>query len=124
MFLLSSINLQVPDGQLVAVVGQVGCGKSSLMSAFLGEMEKLSGHVNVRVSALRHKQSYDQSVCNRVHRCRIQMWMQLVANNFKHYSCKGRTGSLCLGLWMGLAACINFKALLNFCHICNLLLAR
>ena len=50
MFLFFSINLQVPDGQLVAVVGQVGCGKSSLISAFLGEMEKLSGHVNVRVS--------------------------------------------------------------------------
>ena len=45
-----SINLQVSDGQLVAVVGQVGCGKSSLISAFLGEMEKLAGHVNVRVS--------------------------------------------------------------------------
>ena len=52
-----SINLQVPDGQLVAVVGQVGCGKSSLISAFLGEMEKLSGHVSVRVSRLKCLQS-------------------------------------------------------------------
>ena len=45
-----SINLKVPDGSLVAVVGQVGAGKSSLISALLGEMEVLEGHVNVRVS--------------------------------------------------------------------------
>lgn len=31
---------------LVAVVGTVGAGKSSIISAFLGEMEKLSGRVN------------------------------------------------------------------------------
>ena len=34
----------------MAVVGPVGCGKSSLLSALLGEMEKLDGNVNVRVS--------------------------------------------------------------------------
>ena len=45
-----SINLNVPGGSLVAVVGQVGAGKSSLISALLGEMEVLEGHVNVRVS--------------------------------------------------------------------------
>ena len=30
-------------GELVAVVGQVGAGKSSLLSAILGEMKKISG---------------------------------------------------------------------------------
>ena len=34
----------------MAVVGRVGEGKSSLISAILGEMEKISGHVNVKVS--------------------------------------------------------------------------
>ncbi|ETE62698.1 Canalicular multispecific organic anion transporter 2, partial [Ophiophagus hannah] len=33
-----------------AIVGQVGCGKSSLVSALLGEMEKLSGDVAVKGS--------------------------------------------------------------------------
>ncbi|CAG0894697.1 unnamed protein product, partial [Darwinula stevensoni] len=41
------VDLQIPSGKLVAVVGQVGSGKSSLLSAFLGDMEKVSGLVNV-----------------------------------------------------------------------------
>lgn len=47
--MLKDINLTVPDGFLVAVVGSVGAGKSSLCSAILGEMEKQSGRVNVKV---------------------------------------------------------------------------
>ncbi|KAL3887247.1 hypothetical protein ACJMK2_027191, partial [Sinanodonta woodiana] len=42
---LKNITLEIPEGKLVAVVGQVGSGKSSLISAFVGEMEKLSGKV-------------------------------------------------------------------------------
>jgi ABC-type multidrug transport system fused ATPase/permease subunit len=45
---LSKMNLKIKQGQLVAVVGQVGAGKSSLLSAILGEMEKLQGRVTVR----------------------------------------------------------------------------
>ncbi|KAK2714333.1 hypothetical protein QYM36_008785, partial [Artemia franciscana] len=45
---LKDIGLEVEDGSLVAVVGQVGTGKSSLISALLGEMEKIKGHVNVK----------------------------------------------------------------------------
>lgn len=47
-----SINLTIPKGQLIAVVGTVGAGKSSVISAMLGEMEKLSGEVNVDVSKM------------------------------------------------------------------------
>lgn len=46
---LRNINLQVEQGQLVAVVGTVGSGKSSLLSALLGEMEKINGRVNTKV---------------------------------------------------------------------------
>lgn len=35
----------LPAGQLTMIVGQVGCGKSSLLLATLGEMQKLSGAV-------------------------------------------------------------------------------
>ena len=50
MFCYCSINLEIGDGKLVAVVGQVGCGKSSFISALLGEMEKNEGRVKVKVS--------------------------------------------------------------------------
>lgn len=43
---MKNINLQINDKSLTAIVGTVGSGKSSLVSAFLGEMEKTSGRVN------------------------------------------------------------------------------
>uniref|UniRef100_A0A2K6SMF9 ATP binding cassette subfamily C member 8 n=1 Tax=Saimiri boliviensis boliviensis TaxID=39432 RepID=A0A2K6SMF9_SAIBB len=42
---LSNITIRVPQGQLTMIVGQVGCGKSSLLLAALGEMQKVSGAV-------------------------------------------------------------------------------
>uniref|UniRef100_A0A8C6P2J7 ABC-type glutathione-S-conjugate transporter n=1 Tax=Nothobranchius furzeri TaxID=105023 RepID=A0A8C6P2J7_NOTFU len=47
---LKRINVRVPRGSLVAVVGHVGSGKSSLLSAMLGETEKRSGQVTVKGS--------------------------------------------------------------------------
>uniref|UniRef100_A0A673CCE7 ABC-type glutathione-S-conjugate transporter n=1 Tax=Sphaeramia orbicularis TaxID=375764 RepID=A0A673CCE7_9TELE len=47
---LKRINFHVPRGSLVAVVGHVGSGKSSLLSAMLGETEKRSGSVTVKGS--------------------------------------------------------------------------
>ncbi|XP_053206592.1 ATP-binding cassette sub-family C member 3-like [Panonychus citri] len=44
---LQKINMQVKPGSLVAIVGSVGSGKSSLLSAILGEMEKISGRINI-----------------------------------------------------------------------------
>uniref|UniRef100_A0A914V1R6 ABC-type glutathione-S-conjugate transporter n=2 Tax=Plectus sambesii TaxID=2011161 RepID=A0A914V1R6_9BILA len=45
---LSNITMSAPKGHLLAVVGKVGAGKSSLLSAVLGEMEKLKGYVGMR----------------------------------------------------------------------------
>ncbi|XP_060581167.1 multidrug resistance-associated protein 1-like isoform X5 [Ruditapes philippinarum] len=47
---LKNINLEVPEGSLIAVVGTVGTGKSSLLQAMLGEMEKLRGDVTIKGS--------------------------------------------------------------------------
>ncbi|XP_036797961.1 multidrug resistance-associated protein 1 isoform X1 [Oncorhynchus mykiss] len=47
---LKRLSVRIPDGSLVAVVGHVGSGKSSLLSALLGEMEKLEGSVSVKGS--------------------------------------------------------------------------
>ncbi|KAE9000792.1 putative ABC transporter C family member 15, partial [Phytophthora rubi] len=46
--LLNHVNLTVKQGDLVVVHGSVGSGKSSLCSALLGEMNKLTGNVFVR----------------------------------------------------------------------------
>ncbi|XP_041074963.1 ATP-binding cassette sub-family C member 8-like isoform X1 [Polyodon spathula] len=42
---LSNIDIRIPYGQLTMIVGQVGCGKSSLLLAALGEMQKISGSI-------------------------------------------------------------------------------
>ncbi|XP_015781936.1 canalicular multispecific organic anion transporter 2 [Tetranychus urticae] len=44
---LKNINMNVKPGSFVVIVGSVGSGKSSLLSAILGEMEKVSGLVNI-----------------------------------------------------------------------------
>uniref|UniRef100_A0A914ULK3 ABC-type glutathione-S-conjugate transporter n=1 Tax=Plectus sambesii TaxID=2011161 RepID=A0A914ULK3_9BILA len=45
---LKDINILAPKGNLIAIVGKVGAGKSSLLSAVLGEMDKLRGYVGSR----------------------------------------------------------------------------
>ncbi|KAJ6666237.1 hypothetical protein lerEdw1_000509 [Lerista edwardsae] len=43
---LSNIDIRIPSGQMTMIVGQVGCGKSSLLLAILGEMQNLEGKVH------------------------------------------------------------------------------
>lgn len=47
---LQNINMEVPTGSLTAIVGQVGCGKSSLLSACVGDLHKHSGTVQSKGS--------------------------------------------------------------------------
>jgi len=42
---IDEVDLEVPRGKLVAVVGPVGSGKSSLISAILGDLEKVTGDI-------------------------------------------------------------------------------
>uniref|UniRef100_A0A3Q0SWL7 ATP-binding cassette, sub-family C (CFTR/MRP), member 8 n=1 Tax=Amphilophus citrinellus TaxID=61819 RepID=A0A3Q0SWL7_AMPCI len=48
---LSNVDIKIPFGKLTMIVGQVGCGKSSLLLAALGEMQKVSGTVTWNRSA-------------------------------------------------------------------------
>ncbi|KAG2075302.1 ABC protein, partial [Suillus decipiens] len=45
-FQVKNVTMTIPRGQLVAVVGPVGSGKSSLLQGLIGEMRKVSGHVS------------------------------------------------------------------------------
>jgi ABC-type multidrug transport system fused ATPase/permease subunit len=47
---LRDLTLSVEPGQFVAIVGTVGAGKSSLLSAVLGEMHKRTGYFNLNSS--------------------------------------------------------------------------
>lgn len=47
---LHDISMSIKRGQLVAIVGRVGSGKSSLLHALLGEMNKMTGQVQVNGS--------------------------------------------------------------------------
>ncbi|KAG5084111.1 hypothetical protein JHK84_054149 [Glycine max] len=44
---LKNVNLEIKKGELTAIVGTVGSGKSSLLASILGEMRKISGKVRV-----------------------------------------------------------------------------
>eukprot|EP00064_Thunnus_orientalis_P019831 superscaffoldBa00005143_g19961 len=48
--LLKNVSLDIKPGRLIAVVGAVGSGKSSLMSALLGEMHSTKGFINIQGS--------------------------------------------------------------------------
>lgn len=45
---LKRLNFEVKPGELVAIVGGVGSGKSSLLNAILGEVKELSGRTEVQ----------------------------------------------------------------------------
>ena len=53
MFLYFRISLTIESGILVGIVGHVGSGKSSLIAALLGEMEKLTGNVIINVRLIK-----------------------------------------------------------------------
>eukprot|EP00026_Physarum_polycephalum_P001120 Phypoly_transcript_01121.p1 GENE.Phypoly_transcript_01121~~Phypoly_transcript_01121.p1 ORF type:complete len:574 (+),score=98.28 Phypoly_transcript_01121:2-1723(+) len=48
--ILTGINLEVSEGELIVVVGQVGSGKSSLLTALINEMQQISGKLEVNGS--------------------------------------------------------------------------
>lgn len=47
---LEGVNFSVGKGQLVVCMGMVGCGKTTLLHAIMGETSKQSGECTVRGS--------------------------------------------------------------------------
>ena len=41
------LNLKIKEGELVAIIGAVGSGKSSFVQSMIGDLEKLSGSCEV-----------------------------------------------------------------------------
>ncbi len=42
---LENVNISIPRGQLCAIVGPIGSGKSSLLQGLIGEMRRISGSI-------------------------------------------------------------------------------
>ena len=77
--ILEEINMQARKGQLVAIVGQVGSGKSSLISALLGDMHKLGGVVS-ETKQLRSFKLQNQTTSNTLsHQVKINRSIAYVA---------------------------------------------
>lgn len=56
IYTLQNLSFSVEKGSLIAVVGSVGSGKSSLIQALLGEMYKSSGSININGTFAFHGQ--------------------------------------------------------------------
>jgi cell division transport system ATP-binding protein len=55
---LKSVNLEIPDGEFVSIIGQSGAGKSTFLKLIIGEIVPDSGEIwvnDVRVNALKPK---------------------------------------------------------------------
>jgi ABC-type multidrug transport system fused ATPase/permease subunit len=50
IFKLRDLNVKIKRGQLIAVVGPVGCGKTTFLNAILGEVKRESGDISVNGS--------------------------------------------------------------------------
>lgn len=81
---LCSVTLDIAPGSLVAVVGAVGSGKSSLVSAMLGEMENIKGHINIQVRGA--------SWCRGLWGCLGAQWGGIKAGLFPERWLRARTG--------------------------------
>lgn len=57
VFNLKDVDISIPRGQLVAIVGAVGSGKTSLLQGLIGEMRRTSGSIKFGGSVAYSSQS-------------------------------------------------------------------
>ena len=86
---LKNVSFNIKDRELVAVVGQVGSGKSSLVAAMLGLMEKLSGEVGVkgRVAYVPQvgKTWKEELKCERTRSSYSSVYVQMILFDFSNW---------------------------------------
>ncbi|KAI9351383.1 P-loop containing nucleoside triphosphate hydrolase protein [Obelidium mucronatum] len=76
---LRNINLDISRGSLVAIVGSVGSGKSSLLNAIIGEMKKLNGEVIFSGDNILFGNKYDEDKYRQaIHACALEADLQVL----------------------------------------------
>lgn len=84
-FQLQGINVEVMRGELVAIVGPVGSGKTSLLNCMLGEMKRIAGRMT-RGAEL------DISYASQRYRCTLPLYFfsDEMLNNLGVHSCRAK----------------------------------
>jgi ATP-binding cassette subfamily C (CFTR/MRP) protein 1 len=90
---LENINLDIKKGELVMVTGRVGSGKSSLLNALLGEINKLEGQVRARAHACKR-------ACSSVYVCRSCLFCQCDALEPRTSGTLPHTEAAVRGTWV------------------------
>ena len=82
VFSLKDISMEIPKGQLTAIVGPVGTGKTSVLEALIGEMRRTHGTVKFQGSV-----AYcPQSAWIQVSELHLWDWIELIINAERHNS--------------------------------------
>jgi ATP-binding cassette subfamily C (CFTR/MRP) protein 1 len=76
---LSGLNFEIKRGELIGVVGPVGCGKSSFLYSILGELLKIEGEVKVRGSVALAEQQVTLWI-------RISLWRAQTRSYISYFS--------------------------------------
>ncbi|KAF9000599.1 ABC transporter [Cyathus striatus] len=63
VFKINEATISIPRGKLVAIVGPVGSGKTSLLQGVIGEMRKTSGSINLGESAWIQNATIRENIC-------------------------------------------------------------
>ena len=78
---LDNLNLEVEQGELVAIIGKSGCGKSTLLNILTGSLKSDTGYVEIgeTVRFGYFKQGYDDLPMNK----KVIDYIQEISNDFK-----------------------------------------
>ncbi|MGB1011767.1 MAG: metal ABC transporter ATP-binding protein [Thiolinea sp.] len=87
--LIQHVDIEVPNGALLAVVGANGAGKSTLLKALMGELKPLQGSINFNgfsqrdIAYLPQRASVEQNFPMNVRDCvAMGLWKQIGAFGF------------------------------------------
>ena len=85
MAFIHGMNMSIKKGSFTAIVGPVGCGKSSLFSAILGEMNCVSGKVSHIYQQPGQQLTLVPGRCKRLHRLLSPATMDRVLHRPREY---------------------------------------
>ncbi|KAG5721936.1 ABC transporter C family member 2 [Termitomyces sp. T112] len=90
VFQVKDLNIRIPRGQLVAIVGAVGCGKTSFLQGIIGEMRRTGGSVKFGGTVGYCPQSAWIQVNHQFSECGVETDFKLQNATIRENICFGR----------------------------------